>query len=344
MSTPTPDGEPPAGAPADLGLKGRARKAARTAKEAAARVNPDQLAERFEQISEGLVDRVGTRLERRAPGRFAVAVLHQARLGLAWTIRSWRLVLLEIPSAALIAWTAYTVRMRALGLRDLNSYAIERYWVLFVLAFVLVLIAMTCNTVFAFALIRGRDHPAPIDEAWAETRARIGRIVAWAFAVSVAAVFLIWLSRRRERLGYTIVATGIVVLITIGLALVPARLTQVRKRRPTKDRLSRLRLVESKAMGTTAAWLVVIPTVVLVEFGRFLRRVPGLRWSGWLIAIVAGLLHTMAQSTARAWKLSATLVTSVDPEREAEEAHRTGDLEVGPGSPVVSPAPAPPPH
>jgi hypothetical protein len=214
--------------------------------------------------------------------------------------------------------------------------------VIFALALALVFVAMTCNTVFAFALVRGRDHPAPLDEAWAETRARLGRVAAAAFAVSAAAVFLIWLSRQRERLGYTIVATGIVVLITVALALVPARLTQTKRPRPSKVRTSRLRLVESKAMGTSAAWLVVIPTVVLLQVGRFLRRVPGLRWTGWLVAIVAGLLHTIAQSTARAWKLSATLVASDDPDREADEAHRTGDLEVGPVAPALSPEPAPP--
>jgi hypothetical protein len=162
--------------------------------------------------------------------------------------------------------------------------------------------------------------------------------------VSAAIVVLIWLSRRRERLGYTLIATGIVLLITVALALVPARLTQVRRSRPRKIRTSRLRMMESKAMGTTAAWLVVVPTVVLLQFGRFLRRVPGLRWTGWLVAIVAGLLHTVAQSTARAWKLSATLVTSTDPDRELAEARQTGDLEVGPDEPAVSSAPAPPPR
>jgi hypothetical protein len=288
----------------------------------------DKVADHVERLSEGVVHRASARVERYRFGALAVDLIHRLRDAIVFMLRDWRLVLLQVPAAISVSFVLFRVRVRARGAEEIVSMTIPSFFAAAALSVLLFLTVYTCSTVFAISLTKTPPgQRADLNLAWAETKSRWRRVVAWSLASGLAVGGLFALARNFERLGYTVLGLiGLGVIVGL-IAIVPVRIATVAKRKLEGSRFQRAR---GAALGSSASFIIEAPTIGMAEVGRLFTQIPGLRIFGYAAVGIGGLLHMAASSSTRAFKFNAKLTHGEEGSPIPETAPASGGPEPGP--------------
>jgi len=180
-----------------------------------------------------------------------------------------------------------------------------------VLGVALMLLVFTCGTVFNIAMVSATPgQPAPLGRAWQGARRRWPLILASAAIAAVLVIGLFLLARQGGRVWYTTVGLTAVFLLIALIAVVPMRISASQ---PTRKRGQTRAKATGMAIRSGAQFILELPTIGMGEIGRLLTQVPGLRVFGYVAAVVGGLLHMAASSSARAMKVTAKLTGQTVP-------------------------------
>jgi hypothetical protein len=220
--------------------------------------------------------------------------------GVKLLVVNWRLSLIELVPAAwvwLVMWNLKRHTLRGAPFRDFTFWGTL---LLAVLAVGITLIAIWCNTVFAFAV---DSDPPKVGPAARRATADMPMI---ALAALILGLLLTFAAVVVPRIGpawlYVVTLGGVLGLMLINFVAVPARIIGLRRQRlPPRQR------VGSLLAGGALSAVAMGPGFLLDRIGLILLGVSGLHLLGLVLLSIGTALYAAGMSSVRAVKLSMKL-------------------------------------
>jgi len=244
--------------------------------------------------------RLGTSRRWLLPVAWAAGTLVLLLRGIRLLVLNWRLTLVQLVPAVwvwLVMWDLKHHTLRGAPFRDLHAPGVLLLTALCVVASV---VALWCNTVFAYAIDTAPPRIAP---AARQANRAARRIVSTGVLVGLvlgAAAFVV--PRTGSVLLY-LVTLGAALAVMLGLFVaVPARIIGASKRRlPPRE------AVGSWAAAGALSAVAMTPGFVLDRVGLILLGVDGLHLLGLVVLSVGTALYAAGMSSVRAIKLTVKL-------------------------------------
>jgi hypothetical protein len=220
--------------------------------------------------------------------------------GIKLLVMNWRLSLIELVPAAwvwVVMWNLKRHALRGAPFRELTVWGMI---LLAVVAVGLTLIAIWCNTVFAFAVDTSPPKVGPA------ARRATSDLPTIALAALVLGLLLTFAAIVVPRIGptwlYVVTLGGVLALMLINFVAVPARISGVRRRRlPPRQK------VGSLLAGGALSAVAMGPGFLLDRIGLIMLGVPGLHVLGFVLLSIGTALYAAGMSSVRAVKLSMKL-------------------------------------
>ncbi len=216
--------------------------------------------------------------------------------GVLLLLHEWRLILLQIVSAAWLWAAAWNLRSHILDHKD---PPITDATVIAIAAILVTQIAYWCNATFAFTL--NQDRPIRIRPAFASARAYWRQISGVALAVGALQAGT-WLILPGVGMSWFWLAAAVIYAIQLYMFIaLPMWLLGVRKTGTRRDRT-----IRSLTTGVLSG-IAAIPGFLLNRIGLLLMGIGPLWWVGLVIFSISVVVHVAASSSTRVVKMSVRL-------------------------------------
>jgi hypothetical protein len=243
-----------------------------------------------------LVDDLSGRSRWLEPLAYAAGTLAIVFDGVVLLFREWRLILLQIVSAAWLWAASWNLRSHIF---DQKHPPIAHATEIAIGAMVVTQVAYWCNATFAFTL--NQDMPIRIRPAFAVARGYWRQITGVALAVGVLQAAT-WLVLPGVGMSWFWLATAIIFAIQLYMFVaLPMWLLRVRKTGTRRDRT--IRSLTTGVLSGVAA----IPGFLLNRIGLLLMGIGPLWWLGVAIFSFSVVVHVAASSSTRVVKMSVKL-------------------------------------
>lgn len=220
--------------------------------------------------------------------------------GIKLLFMNWRLSLVELVPAAwvwIVMWDLKRHSLRGAAFREMTFGGIV---LLAVIAIGITIIAIWCNTVFAFAV---DTYPPKLGPAVRRAKTDLAMIVGAGLVIGVLLAFAaIVLPRIGPTWLYIITIGAVLALMLINFVAVPARIIGLRR-----QRLPPRQAVGSWLAGGALSAVAMGPGFLLDRIGLIMLGVPGLHVLGFLLLSIGTALYAAGMSSVRAVKLSMKL-------------------------------------
>ncbi|WP_157749454.1 hypothetical protein [Jatrophihabitans sp. GAS493] len=231
--------------------------------------------------------------------------------GVKLLIVNWRLSLIQLVPAAWVWLAMWNVKRHIFQDASFRQMSTPALVVLAVVIVLFTIIAMWCNTVFAYAV----DGPPPPRIAWAVRQAKgSGRMYVSSGLVVGAALALtvVVLPRIAGIWTFGLVMAIVLAVMLVSFVAVPARIIGVRQQRlPVTENLGRL------VAGGALSAVVMGPGFLLGRIGLILLGLHHFHVLGFVMLSVGTALYAAGMSSVKAIKLSMKLtspaVTAAEP-------------------------------
>ena len=220
--------------------------------------------------------------------------------GVKLLVVNWRLSLIELVPAVWIWLVMWNLKRHALRGAPFRDYTFWGTLLLAVLAVGITLIAIWCNTVFAFAV---DSDPPKVGPA---ARRATSDMPVIALAALILGLLLTFAAIVVPRIGpawlYVVTLGGVLGLMLINFVAVPARIIGLRRQRlPPRQQVGRL------LAGGALSAVAMGPGFLLDRIGLILLGVSGLHLLGLVLLSIGTALYAAGMSSVRAVKLSMKL-------------------------------------
>jgi hypothetical protein len=220
--------------------------------------------------------------------------------GIKLLLVNWRLSLIELVPAAWIWLVMWDLKRHALRGAAFQELTWGGTVLLAVIAVGITLVAIWCNTVFAFAV---DTDPPKVGPAARRATADLPII---ALAAVILGLLLTFAAIVVPRVGptwlYVVTLGGVLGLMLINFVAVPARITGLRRQRlPPRQK------VGSVLAGGALSAVAMGPGFLLDRIGLILLGVSGLHVLGFILLSIGTALYAAGMSSVRAVKLSMKL-------------------------------------
>ncbi len=230
------------------------------------------------------------------PLAYAAGTLAIVFDGVVLLLHEWRLILLQIVSAAWLWAAAWNLRSHIF---DQKHPPLPNATVIAIAAVLVTQIAYWCNATFAFTL--NQDRPIRIRPAFATARGYWRQITGVALAVGALQAGT-WLILPGVGMTWFWLAAAAIYAIQLYMFVaLPMWLLRVRKTGTRRDRT--LRSLTTGVLSGIAA----IPGFLLNRIGLLLMGFGPLWWVGLAIFSISVLVHVAASSSTRVVKMSVRL-------------------------------------
>lgn len=220
--------------------------------------------------------------------------------GIKLLLMNWRLSLIELVPAAWVWIVMWNLKRHALRGVPFRHFTFWGMVLLAVMTVAITLIAIWCNTVFAFAV---DSQPPKVGPAARRATSDLPMI---AVAALVLGLLLTFAAVVVPRIGptwlYVITLGGVLGLMLINFVAVPARIIGLRRQRlPPTQAVGRL------LAGGALSAVAMGPGFLLDRIGLILLGVSGLQVLGLVLLSIGTALYAAGMSSVRAVKLSMKL-------------------------------------
>jgi hypothetical protein len=220
--------------------------------------------------------------------------------GITLLIRNWRLSLIELVPAAWVWIVMWNLKRHALRGAPFREITLGGTVLLAVLTVGITLIAIWCNTVFAFAV---DTDPPKVGPAARRTRSDLPMIAGAALVIGLLLTFAaVVVPRIGPTWLYVITLGGVLALMLINFVAVPARIIGLRRQRQPPRQA-----VGSWLAGGALSAVAMGPGFLLDRIGLILLGVSGLQVLGFVLLSIGTALYAAGMSSVRAVKLSMKL-------------------------------------
>jgi hypothetical protein len=225
--------------------------------------------------------------------------------GLRMLLSNWRLLLIQIPPAALIWVAMYDLKAHVLhgaSFRVIRGPVLIPIWIAIV---AITVASFFLNAVFAFS-IAGR-RPPDIRSAARLARRRWRPVLAWGVVVGLALALATTVAPRWQAPWFALTLGPVVGVMMLTYVAVPSRLIGAKPQASRRDRLT-----ASFLSGALAA-TVCTPPYLLGRAGILMLGTSSLVVPGVLVLVIGFSLQAGATGAVRAVKLGAALLAGKEP-------------------------------
>ena len=216
--------------------------------------------------------------------------------GVLLLLHEWRLILLQVVSAAWLWAAAWNLRSHIL---DSKNPPVTNATLIAVAAILVTQVAYWCNATFAFTL--NQDRPIRIRPAFAAARVYWRQISGVALAVGALQAGT-WLILPGVGMSWFWLAAAIIYALQLYMFVaLPMWLLRVRKTGTRRDRT-----IRSLTTGVLSG-IAAIPGFLLNRIGLLLMGIGPLWWVGLVIFSISIVVHVAASSSTRVVKMSVRL-------------------------------------
>jgi hypothetical protein len=231
--------------------------------------------------------------------------------GIKLLVMNWRLSLIELVPAAWVWVVTWNLKRHTLRGAPFRELTVGGMVLLGVVAVGLTLIAIWCNTVFAFAV---DTHPPKVGPAVRRANADLPTIAGAALVLGLLLAFAaIVVPRIGPTWLYVVTLGGVLALMLINFVAVPARIIGVRR-----QRLPPRQAVGGLLAGGALSAVAMGPGFLLDRIGLILLGISGLHVLGLVLLSIGTALYAAGMSSVRAVKLSMKLNQPTSPVSNSE--------------------------